>query len=98
MILLDGLSEKDEKKAMEITEQDNVFLDMFRGKLNTTEKDIQRAVERSKFYEEADAGEIEEAVQRINKKLKIINSEYMQWFEILLAFVFMVIAYKWKTK
>ncbi len=93
MILLDGLSEKDEKKAMEITEQDNVFLDMFRGKLNTTEKDIQRAVERSKFYEEADAGEIEEAVQRINKKLKIINSEYMQWFEILLAFVFMVIAY-----
>ena len=93
MILLDGLEEKDEKKAMEITEQDNVFLDMFRGKLNTTEDDIKRAVERSKFYEEAKTSEIEEAVERINKKLKIVNSEYMQWFEILLAFVFMVVAY-----
>ena len=60
---------------MELTEQDNKFLDLFRGKVNTTEKDIEKAVE------------------RIYKKVKIINSEYMQWFEILLAFVFMVIAY-----
>lgn len=27
------------------------------------------------------------------KKLKIINSEYMQWFELLLAFVFAIIGY-----
>lgn len=78
---------------MELTEQDNKFLDLFRGKLNTTEKDIEKAVEKSKYYEEATDEEISTAVERIYKKLKIINSEYMQWFEILLAFVFMVVAY-----
>ncbi len=93
MILYGDLSEKDEKKAMEITEQDNVFLDMFRGKLNTDQDDIRRAVEKSEFYEEAEKNEIEEAIVRIDKKLKIVNSEYMKWFEILLAFVFMIIAY-----
>lgn len=78
---------------MELTEQDNKFLDLFRGKLNTTEKDIEKAVEKSKYYEEATDEEISTAVERIYKKLKIVNSEYMQWFEVLLAFVFMVIAY-----
>ncbi len=78
---------------MELTEQDNKFLDLFRGKVNTTEKDIEKAVRKSKYYQESTDEEIKTAVERIYKKVKIINSEYMQWFEILLAFVFMVIAY-----
>ena len=78
---------------MELTEQDNKFLDLFRGKLKTTEKDIEKAIEKSKYYEEATDEEKATAVERIYKKLKIVNSEYMQWFEILLAFVFMVVAY-----
>ena len=32
-----SMSTKDEAKAMELTKQDNVFLDMFRGKLDTTQ-------------------------------------------------------------
>lgn len=78
---------------MEITEQDNVFLKQFKGKTKTTVDDIKRAVEKSKFYEGEPASEIEEAAKRIEGKLKIVNSEYMQWFEILLAFGFMIIAY-----
>ena len=91
--IIGGLSEKDEKKAMEITKQDNVFLDKFRGKTKTTQNDIKKAVEKSKYYEEAKDDEIATAVERIYKKLQIINSEYMQWFELLLAFVFMIVAY-----
>jgi len=91
--LMAGLSEKDTRKAMEITEQDNVFLDMFRGRLNVTDGEIQRAVERSKFYEDASEKEIEAVVKRIKDKLAIVNSGHMQWFEILLALVFAVIAY-----
>ena len=78
---------------MELTAQDNKFLDLFRGKVNTTEKDVEKAVRKSKYYQESTEDEIKTAVERIYKKVKIINSEYMQWFEILLAFVFMVIAY-----
>ena len=91
--LMGTMSEKDEQEAMEITRQDNEFLDMFRGKLDTTQDDIERAVRRSKYYEEAEEDEIAEAVERIYEKLQIVNSEYIQWFEILLAFVFAIVGY-----
>ena len=78
---------------MEITEQDNIILNMFRGKMDTTEKQIKIAVEKQKFYEEADDEEIDLAVERIYKKLQVVNSEYLKWFEILLSFVFAIIGY-----
>lgn len=93
MTLLVGLDKKDEKKAMELTEQDNKFLDLFRGDLDVTEKDVRQAVERSKYYEEAQSEEIDKAVERIYQKLKVINSENLQAFEVLFAIIFMVIAY-----
>ena len=86
-------SAKDEKKAMETTLKDNKILDRFKGKVNTTDKEIERAVRRSKDYVDATEDEISTAVERISGKLKIINSEYLKWFEILLAFVFMIIGY-----
>ena len=91
--IIGGLSEKDEQKAMELTEQDNKILDQFRGKMNTTDAQIRMAVERLPYYYEEDEEEIDKAVERIQEKLDIINSEYMQWFEILLAFVFAIIGY-----
>lgn len=91
--IIGGLSEKDEQKAMELTEQDNKILDQFRGKINTTEAQIRMAVERLPYYYEEDEEEIDKAVERIQGKLQIINSEYMQWFELLLAFVFGIIGY-----
>ena len=87
------MSEKDEQKAMELTEQDNKILDQFRGKTNTTDEQIRRAVERLPYYYEEDEVEIDKAVERIREKLDVINSEYMQWFEILLAFVFAIVGY-----
>lgn len=91
--IIGGLSEKDEAKAMELTKQDNVFLDQFRGKINTTEDQLRMAIENSRYYEDADSGDIDKAVERIYNKLQIVNSEYLQWFELLLACVFAVIGY-----
>ena len=96
--IIGNLDEKDKKKAMEITEQDNYFLDRFRGRVNTTQEEIERAVRRSDFYVEATDEEITEAVERIFDKLQIVNSEFMQWFELLLSFVFAIVGYmgpKW---
>ncbi|MCI8411182.1 MAG: hypothetical protein HFJ40_01785 [Clostridia bacterium] len=81
---------------MEVTEMDNYFLDMFRGKLNTKTSDVEKAFKRSKYYIEGETTDEEVttiAKRIVEKKLAIINSEYMQWFELLLAFVFAVIAY-----
>ncbi|MBQ2938366.1 MAG: hypothetical protein IJE05_05795 [Clostridia bacterium] len=91
--LIGGTTAKDEKKAMELTKQDNEFLDMFRGKLNTKVEEIEKAVERSKYYKDADEEEIKSAAERIYDKLQVVNSEYLKWFELLLAFVFAIIGY-----
>lgn len=91
--LINGLSTKDKKKAMELTQQDNIFLDRFKGKVNTKESDIKKALVRSKEYKESSDEEINSATERIYKKLLIVNSETLQWFEILLACVFAIIGY-----
>ncbi len=91
--LLGGMSAKDEQKAMELTKQDNIFLNMFRGKLKTTEKDVERAIKNSKYYQDATDKEIKKATERIYGKIQVVNSEYLQWFELLLAFVFGILGY-----
>lgn len=91
--IIGGLSEKDEKKAMEITKQDNIILDQYRGKPKTTQEQIKTSVQKLKYYEGAESTEIDKAAERIYNKLQVINTEYVQWFELLLAFVFTVIGY-----
>ena len=91
--LLGGLTEKERKTAMEITESDNKFLDKFRGNLKTTKQEIEFEVRRDKDYIEAKDTDITKAVKRIYGKLQKVNSEYLQWFEFLMAFVFMMIGY-----
>lgn len=91
--LMGGMSSKDEQKAIELTKQDNIFLDMFRGKLKTTEKDVERAIKNSKYYQDATDKEIKKATGRIYGKIQVVNSEYLQWFELLLAFVFGILGY-----
>ena len=91
--IIGGLSDKDKKKAEELTKQDNIVLKQFEGKLKTTKEQIKKAVEKLKYYQDASDAEKDKAVDRIYDKLQIINSECMQWFEFLLAFVFMLIGY-----
>ena len=91
--LIGGLTDAQKKAAMEVTKEDNTFLDRFRGKLDTTEADIEKAVRKSKYYENATETEIKTAVERIYEKLQTVNSEYMKWFEFLLAFVFAIVGY-----
>ena len=85
--LLGGLSETQEKKAMELTSSDNYFLDKLKGQKLTLEQ-ITLEVKFSEYYQDATEQEITEAAQRIEDKLKVVNKEYLKWFEWLLAFVF----------
>lgn len=91
--LIGGLSGAAEKTAMELTRQDNIFIDMYRGKLDTQVKDIEKTLRKSKFYVDSSDEKIKAAAERIYDKLQIVNSEYLKWFELLLAFVFALIGY-----
>ena len=92
-IFCGDMSDSDEAKAMGITKQDNIFLDQFKGKLKTSQDDIAKAMKYSKYYKEATDDDIQTDAERVYKKLQTVNSEYMKWFEVLLAIVFALIGY-----
>ncbi len=91
--IMGGLTGQELAKAKALTESDNKFLNMFKGKKDTKEKDIKRAMQKSKDYENSTDEEIDKAAKRVYEKLQKINKEYLGWFEVLLAVVFMIVAY-----
>ena len=91
--LLGTMSESQEKKAMETTEKDNYFLKKYQYDYDVTQQILTRDITESDQYSMCSADEITVISERIWGKLQIIQSEYVKWFEILIAFVFMVIAY-----
>lgn len=87
------MSDKNLKSAQQLTESDNKFLNRFRGKTATTLEDIEKAMSRSEDYATSTDDEIEVAAKRVLEKLRKINSEYLSWFEMLLAMVFALVGY-----
>ena len=90
--VLGTLSDKEKKKAENLTEQYNYFLNKFKGKLDVTVDDIKKAMIKSDYYTESDENLTTDS-ERILKKLKIINSEQMKWFEELIAMGIAVMGY-----
>ncbi len=93
MTYFGDLSESDEKKAMEITEKDNIFLNKFKGKLKTTQQDIDYAMKYSTYYKDVSDEDRAIDAERVWKKLQTVNSEYVKWFEVLIAIVFALLGY-----
>ena len=94
--VIGAMSDSDVKNAMEITESDNDYILHFRGDTTVTADDIALEMERGRInddYEESSPDEITVAAERVLGKLQIVNSENMQWFEVLLSMVFAVVAY-----
>ena len=94
--VIGAMSDSDVKNAMEITESDNDYIIHFRGDTTVTADDIALEMERGRInddYEESSPDEITVAAERVLGKLQIVNSENMQWFEVLLSMVFAVVAY-----
>ncbi len=94
--IIGGISDRDMKTAMELTESDNEYIIHFRGDTSVTVDDIITVMERGRVnddYVDSSSEEIQVAAERVLGKIQLVNSENMQWFEILLAMVFAVIAY-----
>ena len=90
------ISEKDIKKGMEITESDNEYIEYFKGKSNLELSNIEKAMKRgtiNKDYIDSTDEQITTAAKRVKGKIETVNSEKMQWFEILISMIFAVIGY-----
>lgn len=90
--VLGTMSDKDLQNAMELTEQDNYFINKLKGDLDITVEDIQDEMIKSKYYTETDEN-LETDAERILGKLDVVNSESMKWFEELLAIGFAIVGY-----
>ena len=94
--IIGEMNEKDKKSAMELTKSDNQYIEHFKGNVKVTEDDIFKVMQKgriNKDYIDKKEKEINIAAKRVKEKLDIINTEQMQWFEVLLAMVFAIIAY-----
>ncbi len=91
--LLGNMSESQEKKARETTKKDNVFLDKFKNDLDVTQEELREAIAESEEYGESTEKELDSITERIWEKLQIVQSQYLKWFEVLMAFVIMILGY-----
>ena len=91
--LLGNMSEKVYNKAMETTEKDNVILNKVKDDYEITEERLRIIVVGSEEYIDSTEEEYDVITQRIWKKLQIIQTEYIKWFEIIVAIVVMIIGY-----
>ena len=93
--LLGSMSETQERKAMEITEKDNVFLKKFQHDYKVTQEDLAKEIAESDEYGNGQNTEeqLEAIIERVWEKLQIVQSEYVKWFEVLIALAIMIIGY-----
>ena len=95
--VLGEMTEKEEAAARDLTKQDNYFLDKLKGKKLTLDQ-IRVELKYSEYYKDATEEELDKGAKRIEEKLKVVNKEYLKWFEWLLAFAFSLAGYmapKW---
>ncbi len=94
--IIGQMSAKAEKQAMELTKSDNQYINYFKGNLKVTQADIETVMKKGKInkdYVNSKDAEVSTAAARVLEKLHTVNTEKMQWFEILLAMVFAIVAY-----
>ena len=91
--LLGSLNERDTAEALKVTEAQNVALKEFKGKLKTTQEEVEAFLPKVDYYRNKSDGDIKVAAEQVMNKLKIVNVESFQWFELLIAFIFGYLGY-----
>lgn len=90
------MTAKDQKRAEKLTKSDNEYIDFFKAETRIKAEDIAKEMRRgrvNKDYISSSDDEITTASERVLGKLKTVQTENLQWFEVLMSMVFAVVAY-----
>lgn len=90
------MSEAETKSAKQQLEKDNYFLDKYKYtklKGNVLKQQLKLDLQTSTQYKDLKGTELDQATERIYKKIMIVNREYLSWVEWLVSFGFAMIAY-----
>ena len=94
--LMGAMNANQERKAMETTEKDNVFLKKFQYDYDVTKEKLAKEIADSDEYGQGQNSDdqLTVIIDRVWEKLQVVQSEYVQWFEVLVALAIMVIGYQ----
>ena len=87
------MTEKEEEKALIVTQNDNVFIDKYLHEEGLTQEKMEEYMRESDIYEGETDEVIEDDAERVLGKIDDINKAYLHWYEVLIACVIGVIAY-----
>jgi len=88
------MTEKEEEKALIVTQNDNVFIDEHLYESGLTVDKMENYMRESEIY----AGETDEVIfedaERVMGKIDSILKAYLHWYEVLIACVLGILAYR----
>lgn len=87
------MTEKEEEKALIVTEHDNVFIDEHLHDEGLTVEKLSGYMRESDIYEGETDDVINKDAIRILGKIEDINKAYLHWYEVLVACIIGVLAY-----
>ena len=87
------MTEKEEEKALIVTQNDNVFIDEYLHEEDLTQEKMEKYMRESEIYEGENDEVIKEDAERVLGKIDEINKAYLHWYEVLIACVIGVVAY-----
>ena len=88
------MSNSQKRQGEKILEVDNKILDKLKGNNNIKKQRVRIELSLTSYYADADDATLDQATDRVYNKLKTINAEsQIQWYEVLIAMAFSVIAY-----
>ena len=88
------MGEKEDQKAIIVTQNDNVFINEHLHETDLTQSKLEDYMRESEIY----AGETDEVIsedaERIMGKIDKINKAYLHWYEVLVACIIGILAYR----
>ena len=87
------MTEKEEEKALIVTQNDNVFIDEYLHEEDLTQEKMEKYMRESEIYEGENDEVIKEDAERVLGKIDEINKAYLHWYEVLIACIIGVVAY-----
>lgn len=92
--LMGTMTAEEEEDAMQVTENDNRFINAHLEETNITQEKMQEYLSEDELYAGETTEKIEDDAERILEKIETIQKAYLKWYELLGACLIGLLGYK----